>query len=138
MNELVAPELLTMGISATAGFLMRYIAKKDELANNYLRRELAKQTGNDGSADAAAKRIGNAGIWIRRLIVVAVLYALIIHPAWMAGQPEGVTVLTEKRGFLGLFKQQVWQTLNGFVILPELRHAILAIISFYFGNACND
>jgi len=44
-------------------------------------------------------------------------------------------VATETNGFPGLFKGLKWDTVQGFVILPEIRQTALAIVGFYFGSS---
>jgi len=35
----------------------------------------------------------------------------------------------------GLFKGAKWETVTGYVILPEVRQTALAIVGFYFGSS---
>ena len=35
----------------------------------------------------------------------------------------------------GIFNSTTYQTLQGYVILPEIRQTVLAIVGFYFGTA---
>ena len=37
--------------------------------------------------------------------------------------------------FFGLFGGVKYQTLNGYLILPEVRQTVLAIVGFYFGSS---
>jgi len=41
----------------------------------------------------------------------------------------------ETNGFLGLFKGVQWDTVQGFVILPEVRQTAIAIVGFYYGSS---
>jgi len=41
----------------------------------------------------------------------------------------------ETSGFFGFFKSLKWDTVQGFVILPEIRQTALAIVGFYFGSS---
>lgn len=86
----------------------------------------------DASADKAASR---AGAWMRRVITFFVMFAIIIVPTVLAFTDIGVSVQKETKGFLGLFKGVKWETVNGYVILPEVRQTALAIIGFYFGSS---
>jgi hypothetical protein len=63
------------------------------------------------------------------------LFAVVIAPFLLAHSPEGVTVGQETSHFFGLFKGIEYQTLNGYLILPEVRQTVLAIVGFYFGSS---
>ncbi len=92
---------------------------------------LQKQDMADSSADRAASREG--GVIVRRTIVGAILFALILVPFILAFTERGVTVL-EAKSFL-FFQWSTWETLAGYVILPEVRQTLLAIVGFYFGSS---
>ena len=47
----------------------------------------------------------------------------------------GVSMSRETNGFLGLFGGVKWDTVKGFVILPEVRQTAIAIVGFYFGSS---
>jgi hypothetical protein len=69
------------------------------------------------------------------LLTASVVFAIIIAPFVFAFTDVGVTVGRETNGFLGLFKTIRWETMQGFVILPEVRQTALAIVGFYFGSS---
>ena len=85
------------------------------------------------SADAAAKR--HSGVLVRRFLVVATVFAIVVAPFVFAWTDVGVSVARETNGFLGFFKTVKWETVQGFVILPEIRQTALAIVGFYFGSS---
>jgi hypothetical protein len=93
---------------------------------------LKKQAAADESHQKAATR---GGEWVRRVIVCTVLFAVVVAPFILAHSPEGVTVGQETKGFFGLFGGVKYQTLNGYLILPEVRQTVLAIVGFYFGSS---
>jgi hypothetical protein len=93
------------------------------------------QKSADESADAAAKRTGDGGAIVRRIIVVTVLFGVIIAPFILAHSNEGVTVANEYSKWFGFIKGTSYQTLHGYVILPEIRQTVLAIVGFYFGSS---
>ena len=72
---------------------------------------------------------------MRRVIVVTVLFGVIIAPFILAHSDEGVTVASEYSKFFGFKKGTTFQTLHGYVILPEIRQTVLAIVGFYFGSS---
>jgi hypothetical protein len=67
--------------------------------------------------------------------VVSTVFAIVIAPFVFAWTDVGVSIGRETNGFLGLFKGVQWDTVQGFVILPEIRQTALAIVGFYFGSS---
>ena len=122
--------MLGGGIS---GFVMKLIGAQVQHQASQLERMIGAQKGADASADAAAKRDG--GVLVRRFLVISTVFAIVIAPFVFAWTDVGVTVGRETNGFLGLFKTLKWDTVQGFVILPEIRQTALAIVGFYFGSS---
>ena len=122
--------MLGGGIS---GFVMKLIGTQMESQAHQFERMIGKQQGADASADAAAKR--NGGVLVRRFLVVCTIFAIVVAPFVFAWTDVGVSVAKETNGFLGLFKGVKWDTVQGFVILPEIRQTALAIVGFYFGSS---
>ena len=116
-----------------SGFVMKLVGAQMENQARQFERMLGKQQGADASADAAAKR--NAGVLVRRFLVVSTVFAIVIAPFVFAWTDVGVSIGRETNGFLGLFKGVQWDTVQGFVILPEIRQTALAIVGFYFGSS---
>ena len=114
--------MLGVGVS---GFVMKLVGAQMENQARQFERMIGKQQGADASADAAAKREG--GVLVRRFLVVSTVFAIIIAPLVFAWTDVGVSVGRETNGFLGLFKGVKWDTIQGFVILPEIRQTALAL-----------
>ena len=129
----MTPELIAMLGGGVSGFVMKLIGAQMENQARQFERMLGKQQGADASADAAAKREG--GVLVRRFLVVSTVFAIIVAPFVFAWTDVGVSVGRETNGFLGLFKGFKWDTIQGFVILPEIRQTALAIVGFYFGSS---
>jgi hypothetical protein len=125
-------ELLAMLGGGVSGFLMKLIAAQAEAQGRALEAMIQRQNVADLSADKASAR---GGVWVRRLLTASVVFAIIIAPFVFAFTDVGVTVGRETNGFLGLFKTIRWETMQGFVILPEVRQTALAIVGFYFGSS---
>ena len=128
-------ELLAMLGGGVSGFLMKFIASQAEAQSRALNAMIQRQDVADVSADKAS---GRGGIWIRRIFVACILFAVIIAPFILAYSGHGVTV--EREGWGGIFKflgfgRDSWETVQGFVILPEVRQGMLAVIGFYFGSS---
>ena len=116
-----------------SGFVMKLIGTQMENQSRQFERMIASQQTADASADAAAKR--SSGVIVRRFLVASTVFAIVIAPFIFAWSDVGVSVARETNGFLGLFKTLKWDTVQGFVILPEIRQTALAIVGFYFGSS---
>ena len=127
-------ELLSMLGGGVAGFLMRFIAAQAEAQASAFERVIAAQSAADDSADRAAARSG--GVWIRRSIVAAILFAVVVAPFILSFFQIPVVVEEEQAWWdlLGVFSGG-WTKVEGFILLPEVRQGLLAILGFYFGSS---
>ena len=136
-------EILSLLGGALSGFIFKMMAQKaaDEQAKFTMWIQAVKASSE--SADAATKRVPNdkAGHWIRRVIVVSILFGVILAPFVLAilGKPVIVEVsVPVKEHLFGLFstggKVQFYQ-LGSYLLIPEIRQALLIILGYYFGNA---
>ena len=136
-------ELLAMLGGSLSGFVMKLIAAQAQSQSAQLEAMLKKQGVADDSADRAAKRGGQAGAIVRRVTAICTLFAVIFAPFIMAFFNEPITVQAEggDGGLLGfvvgdLFKGgNGWTELQGYVLLPEVRQTMLALVGFYFGSS---
>jgi hypothetical protein len=118
-----------------SGFLFKLIGTMVNAQQANVDNLIKKQKASDSSANAAAKRTGNGGNIVRRTIVITVLFGVIIAPFILAHSNEGVTVANEYSKWFGLIKGTSYETLHGYVILPEIRQTVLAIVGYYFGSS---
>ena len=128
----MSTELLAMLGGSASGFIFKFMSTMAANQQANLDALLKKQKATDESQNQASRR---GGEWIRRIIVVTVLFGVIIAPFILAHSPEGVTVGNEYNNFFGLQKGIDYETLSGYVILPEIRQTVLAIVGFYFGSS---
>ena len=96
---------------------------------------LRKQEAVDVSADKAANR---GGVWVRRLIAMSILFAVIVAPFIMSIIDVPLALENESKG--GLFSilfgsNNAYINVEGFVLLPEVRQGMLALLTFYFGSS---
>lgn len=128
-------ELLAMLGGGVSGFVMKLIAAQAQSQSRLLEMQLSKQKAADKSAGQAALR---GGVWVRRMFVLFILFAVILAPFILSFFNTPVTIEKEQAkgllGFLGIGGGG-WKSLEGFVILPEVRQAMLAIVGFYFGSS---
>lgn len=128
-------ELLAMLGGGFSGFVFKLIGTMVQNQAAITEGLIKKQKAMDDSANQAAARVDSFGAWTRRIIVLTVLFGVIIAPFILAHSEEGVTVASEYSKFWGLSSGTIYQTLHGYIILPEIKTAVISIISFYFGSA---
>jgi hypothetical protein len=131
-------ELIAMLGGSVTGYIMKLINAQMQVQAGALDAMIKKQTKADDSADRASARIGAGGIWVRRTIAVSILFAVILAPFILSFTDVPVTV--QKDGLGGLFKflglsKSGWVEVQGFILLPEVRQGMLAILGFYFGSS---
>ena len=131
----MSTELLAMLGGGASGFIFKLVGTLVSNQAAVTKGLIEKQKASDESADAAAARVDAFGAWTRRIIVFTVLFGVIIAPFILAHSEEGVTVATEYSKWFGFSKGVTYETLHGYIILPEIKTAIISIISFYFGIA---
>ena len=128
-------ELLAMLGGGVTGFVMKLIASQAEAQQRQVELMIRRQEVADVSADKAAAR---GGVFVRRIIAFTILFAMIVAPFIMAFSENPVTLLQEAKGgilgFLG-FTKDTWVEVQGFVLLPEVRQGMLALLGFYFGSS---
>jgi hypothetical protein len=130
-------ELVAMLGGGVTGFVMKLISAQMNIQANAIDAMIKKQGVSDDSADKAAKRTGEGGVWIRRFIAICILFSVVFAPFIMAFFDIPVTVEANKLGifkFLGIGADK-WKNLEGFVLLPEVRQGMLALLGFYFGSS---
>ena len=131
----MSTELLAMLGGGFSGFIFKLIGTMVQNQAAVTEGLIKRQQAMDTSADAAAARVDAFGAWTRRNIVLTVLFGVIIAPLILAHSEEGVTVASEYSKWFGFSKGTAYQTLHGYIILPEIKTAVISIISFYFGSA---
>ena len=138
----MSTELLAMLGGSLSGFVMKLIAAQSQAQAAQLDGILKKQGIADKSADKAMARTGQAGAIVRRVIAICTLFAVIFAPFILAFFNEPVTIEANKAG--GIFgflfgdifaKGNGWIELQGYVLLPEVRQTMLALVGFYFGSS---
>lgn len=131
----MTPELIAMLGGGVSGFVMKFVAQQAQNQAKLFEQTIKKQQTADASADAANKRGGASGPWIRRFIVVSTMFAVIAAPFIIAFTDLGVSIQKDTSFLFGLVKGAKWETVTGYVILPEVRQTALAIVGFYFGSS---
>ncbi len=138
----MALELLTLLGGGITGFIFRYLAERAKEKAEFYRMAIGAKKASDESADAAAKREPmDYGKWVRRIIVMSVLFGVILAPFILSliGVPSIVQIEEIKDTWLwGIFgggTEIKFVEIQGYLMAPEVRQTLTAIIGFYFGNA---
>ncbi len=130
-------ELVAMLGGGVTGFVMKLISAQMNIQANAIKSMIQKQEVADNSADKAANRSDENGAWVRKLIAMCILFSVVFAPFVMAFFDIPVTIEANKLGvfkFLGIGADK-WKHLEGFVLLPEVRQGMLALLGFYFGSS---
>lgn len=127
-------ELISLLGGSVAGFVMRFMAAQAESQARAFERMVGAQEAADKSAELA--RAHAPGSWVRRVIAMAILFAVVVAPFILALLDVPVVVEGEKAWWdiFGLFTGS-WETVSGFILLPEVRQGMVALIGFYFGSS---
>ena len=91
-------ELITMIGGSITGFIFRYLAERAKERARIFEMAMGRKKAEDDSADKAAKRVPiDVGKWVRRFIVVCVLFGVIIAPLQMYTYGEVPFAWQEKK-----------------------------------------
>ena len=128
----MTPELLSLLAGGASGFVMKLIASQQAHQQAMFERSLVAAAAADDSADRAAVR---GGVWMRRFIVVSIMLAVVYFPLMISYTGGTTTIETERAPWdlFGIFTGG-FEEVKGYLIMPEVRTAVLAIIGFYFGQ----
>ena len=138
---MVPAEILTMFGGSVVGFFFKIVAKRAENEQKRFEMLMKEKEAADISADKAVERVSvDAGKWVRRLIVVSVLFGVILAPFVVTffNHPIVVEELVTRKilwGLLGTKTEPMFVEVEGYLLVPEIRQALTAIIGFYFGQA---
>ena len=128
-------ELIAMLGGGASGFIFKLIGTMVSNQQSIAEGLIKKQQAHTDSANAADKRGGPGGAWVRRFMVIVFSFGVVVAPFLLAHSGDGVTVASEYSKWFGFVKGTTYQTLHGYVILPEVRTSIITIVSFYFGSS---
>lgn len=129
----MTPELLSLMAGGVSGFVMKLIAAQVQQQHELFKQQMAWTAAAEDGADRANHR---GGIWMRRFLVVSVMLAVVYFPLLLE-LVGGTTVVETERApwdLLGVFTGG-YQEVKGYLIMEEVRTAVLAIVGFYFGQA---
>jgi hypothetical protein len=138
---MIPAEILTMAGGSVVGFFFKLVAKRAENEQKRFEMIMKEKQFVEESANNAVKRVPlEAGKWVRRLIVISVLFGVILAPFITTFMNHPIVVeeiITSKIlwGLLGTKTEPVFIEIEGYLLVPEIRQALTAIVGFYFGQA---
>ncbi len=138
---LLTPELISLAFGSLTGFIFKYMAERAKEKDEQFKRMLSVIKASDDSADRAANRDGEAGKWVRRFIVICVMFGVIMAPFLLALINTPIVVQVEDKspeylwGLIGGSAKTKFVELQGYLMVTEVRTIMTAIIGYYFGSA---
>ena len=144
LEGLLTAEFLSLVGGSLAGFMFKSLAEKRQNEQARFNRMIDALVKSDESHDKAVERVGlDAGKWVRRFIVLCVLFGTILAPFILPffGIPTVVEVVEKRNAPLdifGLFGTNdiiTYETIKGYLFTQENRQILVTIVGFYFGSA---
>ena len=135
-------EIINLLLGSVMGFVFRFMAERAKDRQAQFEMLMKVKAADEDSRTAAEKRENNdAGKIVRRMIVVLILFGVILAPfiLSMMGKSSIVEFDIEKPSyFFGLFgggTEKAFIELPSYLLVPEVRQSLMAIIGYYFGSA---
>ncbi len=129
-------------IGLISGFAFKFISNQQKGLQEAFLRSMQKNEASEKSIQNAREFAKlDSGKWIRRIIVLSILSAIVWLPAILPllNIPVIAEVQTNIKGlFWGLFPDKIivdFVPLNGFLMSEEVKESLKIIIGFYFGQA---
>lgn len=142
--EFLTAEFLSLIGSSLVGFLFRSNAERRKEQAEVFNRIIDANKASNESFDSAKDRVSiSAGKWVRRGIVVTILFGTIMAPFMLPffEIPTVVEIEETRRqwwdifGLAGTFTTTTLEPVDGYLLLKENRQILISIVGFYFGNA---
>mgnify|MGYP003668593984 FL=1 len=142
--EFLTAEFMSLVGSSLVGFLFRSNAERRKEQAEVFNRIIDANKASNESFDSAKDRVSiSAGKWVRRGIVLAILFGTILAPFVLPffEIPTVVEIEETKRqwwdifGLAGTFTTTTLEPVDGYLMIKENRQILISIVGFYFGNA---
>jgi len=130
--------------SSLVGFLFRSNAERRKEQAEVFNRIIDANKASNKSYDSAKDRVSiSAGKWVRRGIVIAILFGTILAPFLLPffEVPTVVEIEETRRqwwdifGLAGTYTSITLEPVDGYLMIKENRQILISIVGFYFGNA---
>jgi len=142
--EFLTAEFMSLVGSSLVGFLFRSNAERRKEQAEVFNRIIDANKQSNESYDSATDRVSiSAGKWVRRGIVIAILFGTILAPFLLPffEVPTVVEIEETRRqwwdifGLAGTFTTTTLEPVDGYLMIKENRQILISIVGFYFGNA---
>ena len=142
--EFLTVEFISLIGSSLIGFLFRSNAERRKEQAEVFNRILDANKATNENHNAATERVSiSAGKWVRRGIVITILFGTIIAPFVLPffEIPTMIEIEETKRqwwdifGLAGTYTTTIIEPVDGYLLLKENRQILISIVGFYFGNA---
>ena len=142
--EFLTAEFLSLVGSSLVGFLFHSNAERRKEQAEVFNRIIEANKASNENYDGAVDRVSvSAGKWVRRGIVMAILFGTILAPFLLPffGIPTVVEIEETGHqwwdifGLAGSFTTTTLEPVDGYLLLKENRQILISIVGFYFGNA---
>lgn len=135
-------ELITLAGGSVVGFFFRYMAERAKERQQQFEMIMQKEQLMEESRKAASQReADDSGKFVRRIIVIAVLFGVILAPFVLAVMGKTTIVQLDEQipeylfGLFGGGTRTKLVELPSYLLIPEVRQSLMAIIGYYFGSA---
>lgn len=144
VEAILTTEFLSLVGGSITGFIFRSLAEKRQNEQERFTRMLDAAKATNDAHDQAIQRVGSeAGKWVRRLIVLCILFGTILAPFILPFFSIPIVVeVVERRtapldlfGLFGTNEIITFETVRGFLFTTENRQILVTIVGFYFGSA---
>jgi hypothetical protein len=144
IESFLTTEFLSLVGGSITGFIFKSLAEKRQNEQDRFNRMMDANKATNDAHNQAIERVGSeAGKWVRRLIVLCILFGTILAPFILPffGIPTIVEVIEKKNApldFFGLFGTNeviTFETVRGYLFTTENRQILVTIVGFYFGSA---
>jgi hypothetical protein len=142
--EFLTAEFMSLVGSSLVGFLFRSNAERRKEQAEVFNRIIDANKASNESYDSATDRVSiSAGKWVRRGIVISILFGTILAPFLLPffEVPTVVEIVETRRqwwdifGLAGTFTTTTLEPVDGYLMIKENRQILISIVGFYFGNA---
>ena len=142
--EFLTVEFISLLGSSLVGFLFRSNAERRKEQTEIFNRIMEANKATHDNQNAAVERVSiTAGKWVRRGIVIAILFGTILAPFILPffEIPTVIEIEETRRqwwdifGLAGTFTTTTIEPIDGYLLIKENRQILISVVGFYFGNA---
>ena len=142
--EFLTAEFISLLGSSLVGFLFRSNAERRKEQAEVFNRIIDANKATNENYNSATDRVSiSAGKWVRRGIVLTILFGTILAPFILPffEIPTVVEIEETRRqwwdifGLAGTYNSITLEPVDGYLMIKENRQILISIVGFYFGNA---